>query len=189
MNYKQTSLILCIFFTTLSFAGICTRFLESWSHLSTERNNDIELLELCSDGVAAKSNFMRNACLNARSSKASPLLFKSVLRAVGIAYEEFTANVASPSRVMVLLFFAVSSFFVPLSSWLSLWNRCNSFEEESGKHHIVVMASDSNRSHRSTIRNRITGALQNRRRRVSPKPGYMDIELLDDEIEDHVKWA
>ena len=35
---------------------------------------------------------MRNACLNARSSKASPLLFKAVLRAVGIAYKEFTSN-------------------------------------------------------------------------------------------------
>ena len=60
--------------------------------MSTERSNDVDLLDLCSEGKAAKSNIMRNACLNARSSKASPLLFKAVLRAVGIAYEEFTSN-------------------------------------------------------------------------------------------------
>ena len=168
--------------SVFSFAGACTRFLESWSHLSTERSNDIDLLALCSEGKAAKSNFMRSACLNARSSKASPLVFKAGLRAVGIAYDEFTSSVSSPSKLMVLFLFIVSSFFLPISSWIRSWSRFVEGQQEGGQHHVVFMGDHS---HRASLGHRITGALQNRRRRVvSPKPNFMDIELLD-----HDKWA
>lgn len=93
-------------------------FFESLSTVRTQRAEDYELLEVCERGEARGSSKMREACLRARADLASPIVFKAVVHAVRIAFDEFRDAVGSPLRAAVVLLFALSSFAAPINGWL-----------------------------------------------------------------------
>ena len=97
---------------TIAFSRIACSFLESLAVVRAERRDDAELLQLCSEGLAASSHKMRAACLAAQSSRASPVVLKAVLHAVNSSWQDFTAAVSSPAQLISLLAFVVASLLL-----------------------------------------------------------------------------
>ena len=125
----------------ISFARVCVLFLEALTTVRDERSQDAELLEVCKNGVARGSSKMRSACLAAQADRASPIMLKALLRAVSIAFDDFSQSVSSPGKLLVVLLFAVCSVFLPLTSWIK---ACvPQYEEEENAPHVVVLADDT----------------------------------------------
>jgi len=101
-----------------SVARVGVLFFESLSTVHAHRVEDYELIEVCERGEARGSTKMREACLRARADLAAPIVFKAIVYAVSIAFDEFKETVGSPLRAMIVLLFAFSSFAAPLSGWV-----------------------------------------------------------------------
>ena len=99
-------------------ARVSVLFIEAISVIKSERHEDVELLELCYTGQARGSSKMRDACLRARADLSSPVLFKALLRAVNVAFKDFSDSVGSPSRLALVVLFLFSSFVLPMGQWL-----------------------------------------------------------------------
>jgi hypothetical protein len=82
--------------TLYSFARVAVLFFEALSVVQSARIEDESLLQLCSEGLASGSAKMREACLKARSDRASPIFFKAIVHAVGTAFKDFSDTVGSP---------------------------------------------------------------------------------------------
>lgn len=146
-----------------TFARISVLLLESLAVVRDERHRDTELLDLCRSGAARESEKMRVACLHAQSDRASPILLKAVLRAFSTAFDDFSASVSSPAKLLVVVLFCLTSVFLPLNSVLRAFTASEIVE---GKQHVVVVAGDGfgqNRQSGSRFR-RAFGALKMRRR-------------------------
>ena len=147
----------------VSFTRVCVLFLEALSAVRDERSQDSELLEVCASGIARGSMKMRAACLQAQADRASPVVLKAVLRAVSIAFEDFSESVSSPGKLLIVVLFVLSSIFLPVSSWLRA-----AFPQDlvEGNPHIVVLAHESDSTlgpPRLGFKRRIAGALKMRR--------------------------
>lgn len=125
--------------TLISFARVAVLFFEAVAQVRDERLQDVELLQLCADGAARGSFKMRRACVDAQAERASPLMFKAVVRAVSNAYAEFAETVSTPMKLGVVALFVLSSA-MPLASWLK---ALVPEEEVEGKSHVVVLAHDA----------------------------------------------
>jgi hypothetical protein len=106
---------------------------------------------------------MRAACLQAQADRASPVVLKAVLRAVSIAFEDFSESVSSPGKLLIVVLFVLSSIFMPVTSWLRA-----AFPQDlvEGNPHIVVLAHESDSTlgpPRLGFKRRIAGALKMRR--------------------------
>lgn len=160
---KRAVAILGAIITVVSFSRVCVLFLEALSAVRDERSQDSELLEVCASGVARGSMKMRAACLQAQADRASPIVLKAVLRAVSIAFEDFSESVSSPGKLLIVVLFVLSSIFLPVTSWLRA-----AFPQDlvEGTPHIVVLAHDSDSTlgpPRLGFKRRIAGALKLRR--------------------------
>ena len=122
-----------------SFARVAVLFLESLAAVRDERYQDTELLELCRTGVARESLKMRSACLQAQADKASPIVLKAVLRAFSTAFEDFSDSVSSPGKMLVVVLFALTSVFIPVTTWIKAILPPE--ETEDGSQHVVVLAN------------------------------------------------
>ena len=150
----------------VSFARVAVLFLEALSAVRDERAQDYELLELCRSGHARGSTKMRAACLQAVADRASPVVLKAVLRAVTIAWEDFTESVSSPGKLAIVLLFLLSSVFLPINSWVRALLPADAVPE--GSSHVVVLAQDAAASlgrPRLGFRRRVSRALRMRRQR------------------------
>tara|TARA_B110000046_G_scaffold139552_1_gene146032 strand:+ start:1358 stop:1963 length:606 start_codon:yes stop_codon:yes gene_type:complete len=172
LNAKKAVAFLGGLLTIVSLARVSVLFLEAVSTVQDERNQDIELIELCVQGSARGSMKMRSACLQAQSDRASPLLLKAILRAVSTAFTDFSESVSSPGKMLIVVLFIISSVFLPVSAWLRAVLPVED-PVESGQH-VVVLASDPTETlgRRSmNIQQRLTSALR-RRGRVVGIPSY-----------------
>ena len=107
--------VVCAVAALISFARLGTLFLESWTAVRTERDADRRLLDLCmSRDAPTESAHMRGACLKAQRDRASPLLFKAVLRSVHTAWSEFYDAVGSPFKLGLVCLFLFSGLVMPL---------------------------------------------------------------------------
>ena len=105
--------------TLLAVARFLVLFCESFSIVRSERNADIDLIELCSAGAAKDSDKFRNVCMKARSEQAAPLLLKAILRAIRTGFSDFTECFNSPARVVLLAIFCLSGLALPVVKALS----------------------------------------------------------------------
>jgi hypothetical protein len=135
----------------ISFSRAAVLFLEAVAEVRDERLHDAELLELCSSGQARGSTKMRTACLQAQSDRASPLLLKAVVRAVGTAWREFASTCASPLGFASMVLFVLSSLVLPVIPWLKMvlssWAGDDDEDQDDHRdsdleHHIVVLNGD-----------------------------------------------
>jgi hypothetical protein len=134
----------------ISFSRVAVLFLEAVAEVRDERLHDAELLELCSSGQARGSIKMRTACIQAQSDRASPLLLKAVVRAVGTAWREFASTCASPLGFASMVLFVLSSLVLPVVPWLKMvlytWagddDDHDDHRDSDLEHHIVVLNGD-----------------------------------------------
>ena len=198
LTTKQVVAILGAICTIVSFARVSVLFLEALAAVRDERNQDVELLELCAQGSARSSQKMRTACLHAQSDKASPILLKAVLRAVSIAFEDFSESVSSPGKMLIVVLFVISSIFLPINAWLKAILVTDNAVD--GAQHVVVVAHDTGlQGHRALgLRGRFAKALRLRKKRnlALTHKGGEDEEFGDaiDHLVDvdlshgHAKW-
>lgn len=122
---------------------------ESWAMVREEREADEELIQLCKNGSARSSLKMRSACLQARADKASPVLLKALMVALGTAFGEFKESVSSYYGLMTVCLFILASLVLPMLPWLravlSFWSVDEELDEdmESNRHHVVVVGGGS----------------------------------------------
>jgi hypothetical protein len=125
---------------------------------------------------------------------------KAVLRAVSIAFEDFSESVSSPGKLLIVVLFVVSSLFLPVTSYIRAIFPTETVE---GSPHIVVLAHDSAQAlgtPRIGFRKRVAGALK-MRRSSSPIRNHdgFDVEETGDCLVDvdlgngrphspHTKW-
>jgi hypothetical protein len=120
-NLKAPSLTRWLFLITTSivFIRVFVLFCESYSHVSSERVSDDQLLELCTRGAASDSAKFRQLCLQTKAERAAPLLFKAVLKAIRTTFSDFTESVNSPGKLALLLLFCISGLALPVVKALS----------------------------------------------------------------------
>lgn len=151
----------------VSFARVAVLLLEAVAQVRDERAQDTELLELCTTGAARSSAKMRAACLQVHAERASPILFKAVVRAVTNAFSEFQESVSTPTKLAVVALFTLSSI-MPVTAWIRALVPA---EEVVADSHVVVLAHDPAASlgvHKAAWK-RALGAV--RRRPVRWQPG------------------
>jgi hypothetical protein len=194
--------------TLYSFARVAVLFFEALSVVQSARIEDESLLQLCSEGLASGSAKMREACLKARSDRASPIFFKAIVHAVGTAFKDFSDTVGSPFKLAVLALFVVSSITLPIVPWARMLFGQYQFDGQAappnGVHYIGFAPPDDKRGR---VKRRFNGALRALRMRRSPlieewesdlEPGQTAIDVaqmpqwndisLTDTAESHPKW-
>lgn len=192
---KNTIAIIGAVAALVSFSRVCVLLLEALSTIQDERSQDAELLEVCKSGIARGSLKMRSACLAAQADRASPIVFKAILRAVSIAFDDFSQSVSSPGKLLVVVLFVICSIFLPVTSWIRAF--ISDYDEESASH-VVVVANEASSRPRIGFRNRVAGALKMRRGRssvLSRLGSSFDVEcdagdsLIDIDVDgSHAKW-
>jgi hypothetical protein len=144
--------------TLYSFARVGVLFFEAIAIVREERSQDYELLELCSRGDARSSPKMREACLQARADRASPLLAKAIVHAVSTAFKDFSAMVGSPFKFSVVVLFIISSVVLPVIPWARalIGTSHRRFQNDdatcSSRSHFIVMAPSTSSSRRSKLK-------------------------------------
>jgi hypothetical protein len=167
LSRKQWLKIIGGLLTVISFARVAVLFLEAVAQVRDERLQDVELLELCQQGAARGSYKMRRACVDAQAERASPLMFKAVVRAVSNAYSEFADSVSTPAKLAVVALFVLSSA-MPFASWVRALSPA---DEIHGDSHVVVLAHDpaSTLGVNRSAWKRAVGAMAQRRVQFSPQ--------------------
>lgn len=155
----------------VSFARTSVLFLESMAAVREERNADAELLDVCASGAARSSAKMRAACLQAQADRASPLVLKAIVRAVGTAWHEFRDSVATPFGFATMILFVLSSVLLPIIPWiraiLTAWVGDDEDEPYQDnhrdgdlEHHVIVLAGDNGFPLRAGMRKRMARMLK-----------------------------
>jgi hypothetical protein len=158
-----------------SLAGVANRFFEAWSEVSAARTENEALLQLCRSGQAAGSAPMRRACLEARTDRASPILFKAITKAVNDAFKDFSDAVGSPFKLFIFLLFLISSVTLPVVPWarMLLGNAVSDGEgAPSNGVHYIGFAPPADR--RGRVRRRFHGAMKALRLRKSSAVDELD---------------
>ena len=204
LTAKQAVALIGGLLTLVSFARVSVLFLEALSAVRDERNQDSELLELCKQGSARGSMKMRSACLQAQADRASPIILKAVLRAVSIAFSDFSESVSSPGKMLVVVLFVMSSLFLPMNAWLRALFPVDDVIE--GGQHVVVLAADPSEvlgRRRLGLKQRITSVLRRGGaggRMITMPDYYGDADIEGDTLVDidmggessngirHTKW-
>ena len=145
---KRLAALLTAALAVFSFCRVSVLFFESISAVRADREADAELLDICKSGAARGSTKMRAACLQARADRASPLLFKAVVRAVHTAWSEFTETVGTPFGFATVVLFLLSGFVMPVMPWLKTmaWNaEEEQVEPDDEERHVIVLAGENSR--------------------------------------------
>lgn len=100
--------------TLLTVARVVVLFVESWSAVASEREADSELMQMCDVGTAAQSADFRTLCVRKRAERASPVLFKALLRACSTAFADFCELFSSWTKVALLVLFALTGIAAPI---------------------------------------------------------------------------
>ena len=120
-NIRAPSVTKWMFFvsTSLIFVRVFVLFCESYSQVHSERVSDDQLLELCSRGAASESTKFRHLCLQAKSDRAAPLVFKAILKSLRTTFSEFSESFNSPARIAMLFLFCLSGLALPVVKTIS----------------------------------------------------------------------
>lgn len=144
---SRLALVACVCFL---LARALSGFLEALAHEREERAGDDDLERLCSEGIAASSQRMRNTCLQMHRARATPLLIKACLRAVAAAYDDFNSRLATWQSLLSVALFLLMCVASPLSKmlWLLLPAQPTTelFDEEHSECRVVVMSPDDVRN-------------------------------------------
>ena len=162
LSYKQRTLVqsagqksitlaiaLVIIVLMVMLCHFIVVFSESYSIVSTERNADIGLLELCKKGEASDSPRMRGMCMEATAAQASPIIIKvltrTILRVVDEIYTMFIAPTRAFSIATLLSIVGVLPWLGTLRAWL--WPTTPStVQNGDNAHTILVMPGRDNAS-------------------------------------------
>lgn len=165
--------------TLYSFARVAVLFFEALSVVQSARTEDEALLKLCSEGKASGSAKMREACLKARSDRASPILFKAIVQAVSTAFKDFSDTVGSPFKMAVLALFVVSSVTLPVVPWARmLFGQCDTTGDTAPPNGVHYIGFAPPQDQRGRVKRRFHGAMRALRLRKSPT-----IEELNGDLE------
>ena len=161
--------------TLYSFCRVANLFFEALSTVRTARAEDEQLLVLCSAGHASGSGKMRDACLKARAERASPIVFKAIVQAVGTAFKDFTDTVGSPFKLGVVVLFMISSITLPIIPWARflLGQQVTDEDGPGNGVHYIGYAPPADR--RGGFRRRVGSAMRRLKLRRHPS-----IQELDD---------
>lgn len=118
---KAPRLVHAVFFCVgfLSLVRTTVLFSESWSVVAAERNDNIDLIQLCRKGAASSSSHFRNACLQARAEQAAPIAAKALMRAIKTCFQDFSSAFNTPSRMILLVLFLLSGLAMPVVRTIS----------------------------------------------------------------------
>jgi hypothetical protein len=116
---KKTFALVSLAITALSAIRVVVCVAESYSAVAQERQQDIELMQLCDSGHGGASSDFRALCLKKRAERAAPLLLKALLRAVTSAFIEFTEAFGSTSRILLLVLFCITGVSAPIAKALA----------------------------------------------------------------------
>ena len=162
--------------TGLCRAGVL--YLESLAEVRSDRQADVELLELCAAGAARGSIKMREACLKAQADRAAPVFLKAILHAHGVVWRELSDTCGSPLKFAFFLIFLLSAIIMPALPWIKMlsggrqavvwkrgrgrgrWAACDddddsSSDEDDGHHAIEMAMAPSRQASQQGIRRRL----------------------------------
>ena len=171
----------------LSVARIVVLVCESYSAVRSERIADEQLMQMCDSGEALMSADFRSLCIKKRAERAAPVFFKALLRACCVAFQDFVEACSSPTRILLLVLFAVTGMAAPIVKVVcsvlmtnlkerrnrvkNLAYRLESDDEENGEDdpsEVVVMPEGP--MYNGTLRHRIVNwssrAMRSRRERA-----------------------
>ena len=191
LSPKRFVAVVSAILTFYSFARVGVLFFEALAIVREERSQDYELLELCTRGDARSSPKMREACLQARADRASPLLAKAIVYAVSTAFKDFSMTVGSPFKFAVVLMFIVSSVALPIIPWArallgtSSYSISNNHDFASPPSHFIVMAPSTLHSKKGKFRRALGRHIPMLRSKpsiqeVNDDDLYIDEECFDD---------
>ena len=116
---KKTLALVSLAITALSAIRVVVCVAESYSAVAQERQQDIELMQLCDAGNAGASADFRALCLKKRSERAAPIFLKALLRAVTSAFTDFCEAFGSTSRILLLVLFCITGVSAPIAKALA----------------------------------------------------------------------
>jgi len=181
LNGRRLIAALTVVLAVISFSRVAVLFLEAVAEVRDERLHDAELLELCASGQARGSIKMRTACIQAQSDRASPLLLKAVVRAVGTAWREFASTCSSPLGLASVVLFVLSSLVLPVVPWAKMvlysWagDDQDDHRDSDLSHHIVVLNGDNSWIPPGpSIRKRVARRLVGKRGATSTTPSIYE---------------
>lgn len=169
----------------LSVARVVVSVCESYSAVHSERVADEQLMQMCDSGEGLMSADFRSLCIKKRSERAAPILFKALLHACRTAFQDFVEACSSPTRILLLVLFAVTGMAAPIikvvcnilvtnlkerkKRFKNLKDGLESDDEEQGEEdcgQIVVIPDGILRT--NSLRNRVIN-WSNRRERAALK--------------------
>jgi hypothetical protein len=112
---KKTLALVTLAITALSAIRVVVCVAEAYSAVAQERQQDIELMQLCDSGHGGASSDFRALCLKKRSERAAPIFLKALLRAVTSAFTDFCEAFGSTSRIMLLVLFCITGVSAPIA--------------------------------------------------------------------------
>lgn len=148
--------------TLLAFARVAVLIVESYSTVWSERRADHELIILCDSGSGSLSADFRALCLRKRAEQSAPILLKALLRACATAFTDFAESFSSPTKIVLLILFALTGVAAPVvkAAMTLLLNNLrqrrrrgrsgrnydatsdDESDEENDHHEIVVVETD-----------------------------------------------
>lgn len=168
MKLRHVGPAIFVVSAALSLIRVLVLFAESYATVRAERNGDTELLRICNEQALASSDKFRNACLAARADSASPVIFKTLMRAVNTSFVDFCELFNTPTRIVLLVLFLLSGVSAPLVKLvLTTFLKGMHTHEDMGDAEdtrVIIMGSDSPR--RKTPWGRVRARFAGRRARV-----------------------
>jgi len=116
---KKTLALVSLAITALSAIRVVVCVAEAYTAVAQERQQDLELMQLCDSGHGGASADFRALCLKKRAERAAPLLLKALLRAVTTGFTEFCEVFGSTSRIMLLVLFCITGVSAPIAKALA----------------------------------------------------------------------
>jgi hypothetical protein len=179
-----------VIIAVISFSRVMVLFLESMASVRDERSADTELISACKSGIARGSAKMRGACLQAQADRASPLLLKSIVRAVSVAFTEFSESISSPFGFASFALFLLSSIVLPVIPWLKVAmtafatyaddeNEDMHQADDVEQRHVIVL-NGTRTPNRWGMRKRVSRMLKTKT--VEPAtPAIVDVDFANDD--------
>ena len=134
----------------VAFMRYMVIFFETFSIVRSERDQDLELLELCSKGAGRSSPRMQATCMDATAARASPLLLAVLMRSATVFGTELYTLVAQPLQsvtgIGMLTMVGIAPWIAPLKTFLMtqlLRRGTTASTPDYRDDHVVVLTNGS----------------------------------------------
>ena len=189
ISSKRVVAIVSALLTIVSLSRVVVLFLESMASVRDERSADTELITACKSGIARGSAKMRGACLQAHADRASPLVLKSIVRAVSVAFGEFSESISSPFGLVTFVLFLLSGFILPVVPSLKLVASTlagfvdddvdSTQPDDVEQRHVIVLNGPRAGGARWSVRRRMNKMLKSKAE--APAPEVVDMSAFDND--------